>query len=185
MASLGDRVRQRRDELGISQSELARRVGVTPQSIQSLERGRTRTFRQILALAEALEIGVDRLTYGLDARDRPYRQAPNDDLASTLRDFGARVREAREQLGLGQAAAARGIMRPAEWRDLEQGRHFPDPVALDLMCGRLQQSLDWLVRGIVIASGEIPKAHQQPATLHSGQTQFQRATTRTRRDAKD
>ncbi|PMK03336.1 LexA family transcriptional regulator [Vibrio sp. 10N.261.55.A7] len=52
--SLADRVKQRRKELGLSQAELAEKVGVAQQSIHKIEDGRTSKPRNIVQLAEAL-----------------------------------------------------------------------------------------------------------------------------------
>jgi phage repressor protein C with HTH and peptisase S24 domain len=56
MAVNPERIRALREALGLSQSELARRVGVTPQAIQQLEDGKVRDPRYIVALAEILRV---------------------------------------------------------------------------------------------------------------------------------
>jgi transcriptional regulator with XRE-family HTH domain len=54
MSTIGDRVRERRTELRMSQYELADLVGVTQPTIVDLERGRSKSTRFILELADAL-----------------------------------------------------------------------------------------------------------------------------------
>jgi len=54
MDRLGTRIKVAREALGLSQEELAKRVGVRQQTIQELEAGRSRTTRHIHKLAEAL-----------------------------------------------------------------------------------------------------------------------------------
>jgi len=56
MAVNPDTLRELREALGLSQSALARRVGVTPQAIQQLEDGKVRDPRYIVALAEVLGV---------------------------------------------------------------------------------------------------------------------------------
>jgi len=56
MAVNPETVRELREALGLSQSALARRIGVTPQAIQQLEDGKVRDPRYIVALAEVLGV---------------------------------------------------------------------------------------------------------------------------------
>lgn len=55
MSVMGDRVRAAREALGLSQSELARRVGVTPQAVQAIEAGTVKTSRHIHRIAHVLQ----------------------------------------------------------------------------------------------------------------------------------
>ncbi|AUI88128.1 LexA family transcriptional repressor [Vibrio azureus] len=66
--SFADRVKQRRKELNLSQSELAERVGVAQQSIHKIEDGRTLKPRNILQLASALKCSALWLQ-GLEPQD--------------------------------------------------------------------------------------------------------------------
>lgn len=72
MAVDPETIRQLREALGLSQSELARRIGVTPQAIQQLEDGKVRDPRYILALADAL--GVPPAALGKAGAVRPPRE---------------------------------------------------------------------------------------------------------------
>lgn len=73
-------VRELREALGLSQSALARRIGVTPQAIQQLEDGRVRDPRYIVALAEVLGVAPTALAgkraEGVSARAFPIRHEP-------------------------------------------------------------------------------------------------------------
>lgn len=71
MAVDPETIRQLREALGLSQSELARRIGVTPQAIQQLEDGKVRDPRYIVALAETLGVAPASLGRGTG----PARQA--------------------------------------------------------------------------------------------------------------
>lgn len=68
MSRIGDRVRARRDELGLSQQDLASRCGVTQQAIAQLEDGTTQRPRYILELSAALEVSPRWLLEGKGAR---------------------------------------------------------------------------------------------------------------------
>jgi transcriptional regulator with XRE-family HTH domain len=65
--ALGSRVRLRRKELGMSQDQLARSVGITFQQVQKYEHGTNRiSFSRLVEIAEALECGVVDLIGNLD-----------------------------------------------------------------------------------------------------------------------
>ncbi|MBB3065582.1 XRE family transcriptional regulator [Limibacillus halophilus] len=54
MTKLAEIVRQRRREIGLSQPQLARRVGVSAQAVQQMEAGEVRRPRYLVELANAL-----------------------------------------------------------------------------------------------------------------------------------
>lgn len=63
---MGERIKQRRMELGISQDELSKRSGLSRVQISNLERGECRNAhgKTVMALALALETTVDWLLFG-------------------------------------------------------------------------------------------------------------------------
>ena len=66
-ADVTNRVRHARDCLGITQQELARRVGVTRQTIGLIERGKYNpTVRLALMLGAELGEGIERLFWLAD-----------------------------------------------------------------------------------------------------------------------
>lgn len=162
---MGQRVKLVRRQKGWSQQRLADEVGCSQQAITSLENGRTRSFRELPELARALEVTAAWLKTGAGEKGIAAKSGRTD-AAEALVEYGQRVGEARSTLRLSVAAAARAIMADEEWRDMERGAHWPDPVQLDLICGRLSQSLDWLVRGIVIAHSERPLQGVERVTIH-------------------
>lgn len=65
--ALGSRVRLRRKELGMSQDQLARAVGITFQQVQKYEHGTNRiSFSRLVEMSEALECSVGDLIGNLD-----------------------------------------------------------------------------------------------------------------------
>lgn len=65
--ALGSRVRLRRKELGFSQDQLARSVGITFQQVQKYEHGTNRiSFSRLVEISEALECSVGDLIGNLD-----------------------------------------------------------------------------------------------------------------------
>ncbi|TXE41401.1 helix-turn-helix domain-containing protein [Serratia marcescens] len=68
--SIGVRVKHRRDSLGLTQGQLAEKIGTSQQAIEQLEAGKTKRPRYLPELAKALEVTIDWL---LDGKDTAYR----------------------------------------------------------------------------------------------------------------
>ena len=62
MSILGDRCRQRREEMGLSQTGLGKLCGVTQQAIGRLEDGTTKRPKFLYELSKALQRSVEWLT---------------------------------------------------------------------------------------------------------------------------
>jgi transcriptional regulator with XRE-family HTH domain len=72
MSTLKDRLRRIREELGLSQSELAARCGLSIDSIQNWEQGRTQPrLPALMQLAACLGVSLDTLVTG--PKRRPGR----------------------------------------------------------------------------------------------------------------
>jgi phage repressor protein C with HTH and peptisase S24 domain len=85
MAGIGDRVRARREELGLSQAELAARCGVSQQAVEQLENGKTQRPRYILELSTALDVSPQWLLEGKGVRlAMPDQLAPQRAVAHTF-----------------------------------------------------------------------------------------------------
>jgi transcriptional regulator with XRE-family HTH domain len=65
---LADRIRDRCAALGISQAELARRVGIKPQQITEIITAKTAKSKHLPRIAEELGVGVEWLTTGNEQR---------------------------------------------------------------------------------------------------------------------
>ena len=68
--TLGDRIRQARERVGLSQIELARRIGLSKNAMNSIEAGDAdpRASR-IVAIAQVLGVSTDALLLGTPATD--------------------------------------------------------------------------------------------------------------------
>ncbi len=64
MPSLGERLRARRSELGLSQAELATAAGMSQQGVVSIEGGDVQRPRRLMELADVLQVSVDWLLNG-------------------------------------------------------------------------------------------------------------------------
>ena len=70
--TLGDRIRQAREQAGISQAELARRIGISKNAMNTIEGGQSDPrVSRIVAIALVLGVSTDTL---LDIQEKP--QAP-------------------------------------------------------------------------------------------------------------
>lgn len=85
MALLSDRVRERREELGYTQEQLAEIAGVGQSSVARIESGETANPRAdtLTALAHALKVSPSWL-HGFEAADPPAPEPANQTAPSTV-----------------------------------------------------------------------------------------------------
>lgn len=71
-ARIGSEIRQRREGLGLSQAQLAEKIGVGRTSITMMERGAQAILvHQLLSIARALKIPPGKLVEGVDVCEPP------------------------------------------------------------------------------------------------------------------
>ena len=65
--TLGERIRQERTQRGMTQAELARRIGVSKNTINMIEESKIANprFSRVLAIARQLGISLDALVHGV------------------------------------------------------------------------------------------------------------------------
>ncbi|MEO7467376.1 MAG: helix-turn-helix transcriptional regulator [Sphingobium limneticum] len=83
--NLGSRIEERLAAVGISQAELARRVGVRQSTVNSLIRGDSRTSRSLIKIARELRTTAAYLTGETDDPDN--ENAPEVSLGSDEREL--------------------------------------------------------------------------------------------------
>ena len=66
--TISQRVKQRRTEIGLTQSEVAELAGITQQSFQQIEAGETKRPRHLLEIAQALKCSADWLMFGSEPK---------------------------------------------------------------------------------------------------------------------
>ncbi len=116
MTFIGKRVKERREELGMSQSVLAKRIGVSGPSLSQLESGKIKRSRRLNKLAAALKVTPEWLENGA-ADERPAtpagasvaKPAAPAKANGAARNGSARARRAETAHGV-----SRKIMRLAE-----------------------------------------------------------------------
>jgi phage repressor protein C with HTH and peptisase S24 domain len=82
MPSLGERLKARRTELGLSQAELAASAGMSQQGVVSIEGGDVQRPRRLIELAEVLQVSVDWL---LNGTGKPGAARPGDRAPASVR----------------------------------------------------------------------------------------------------
>lgn len=105
---LGERIERRRKEIGISQAELARRVGIRQSTLNSLIKGNSRTSRSLIKIAwelkttpaflmgETEDSSIDAACLSLSPQDRGWLDLLHD---LTPRDRAAVLQLARTLAG--------------------------------------------------------------------------------------
>jgi transcriptional regulator with XRE-family HTH domain len=75
--TLGSRIREARDRYGMSQAELARRIGISNTALNQIESGKTQNpgVAYIVAIARVLGVSTDSLLLG-GAEEQPPRPRP-------------------------------------------------------------------------------------------------------------
>jgi len=79
--TIADRVKEKRAELGLTQAELARNVGISQQSLQKIEDGRTQNPRKLLNLSKALNCNPEWLQLGTTSEIRENTSTYRDNIS--------------------------------------------------------------------------------------------------------
>lgn len=107
MKTLAKRLRYCREGAGLSQSALARAVGIKPQAVQLIEAGRVEKPRHLLALATALGVNP---TWLLDGDGPMTAVATGETLARYNANLSAEATELA-RLWMGLSASERDTVR--------------------------------------------------------------------------
>ena len=84
--NLADRVKQRREDLGLSQEQLALQMGYSSRtSINKIENGRPCSQKIIARLADALKVSVPYLMGWEEEKEKPTAQG--DELSEELQEL--------------------------------------------------------------------------------------------------
>lgn len=102
--AMGVRIRRKRQELGITQAQFAKRVGVSTSFYGHIERGtRVPSIDTLVLIANSLNVGIDSLLR--DSLKAPMRLDPTGGMSrkdlGVLRDYLAMQQEALENWDAG------------------------------------------------------------------------------------
>jgi transcriptional regulator with XRE-family HTH domain len=93
MPTVGERIKRRRAELGLTQDELAQKAGISKSFLSDLENGkRSIGAETLLDLGRAMNVSLDFLMTGEESKDRAEKEIPAS-LARFAADQGLSVRE--------------------------------------------------------------------------------------------
>lgn len=85
LEGIGDRLREERIKAGLSQRELARRLGLSASMISQLESGLSKpSVGTLYAIVTELDLSLDRVIRGADFPNGDHAPAPVDDTISPL-----------------------------------------------------------------------------------------------------
>jgi transcriptional regulator with XRE-family HTH domain len=125
MTFIGQRVKARREELGISQTVLAKRIGVSGPSLSQLESGKIKRSRRMSKLAAVLKVSTEWLEGSADGKPA----APAG--AAKAPAVAAKVPVAAKPNGTARvdgAAKTNGAARAAAGRPHARTEAVPDKV---------------------------------------------------------
>ncbi|WP_297445043.1 helix-turn-helix transcriptional regulator [Acidiferrobacter sp.] len=111
MDTLAKRLRYARERMGLTQSELARRVKVRPQAIQFIEAGHVRRPRSVVEIARVLGVNAEWLLLGegeVDVAIREPRAGYEGNV--TLSDEAVAVARLWMELPQSQRAAMKEVL---------------------------------------------------------------------------
>lgn len=89
--TIAERVKQKRTDLRLTQAELAKRIGISQQSLQKIEDGRTQNPRKLLNLAKALQCDAEWLLLGAASEVRENTSSYTNS-SSTLQPLETHLR---------------------------------------------------------------------------------------------
>ncbi|MGI9335752.1 MAG: helix-turn-helix transcriptional regulator [Gammaproteobacteria bacterium] len=93
MPGLKERVRERRQALGMSQFQLAEKIGVSQERISQLELGKGKSIRHPDALAKALGVSACWLVFGVVQNAETEADPQFIEVARTIERMSARDRQ--------------------------------------------------------------------------------------------
>jgi len=92
MQTLAQRLRYTREAAGLSQSALARAVGIKPQTIQLIEAGKVKRPRHLIEIANALKVSGAWLSGGVALNEiRETRGVYGTDVDGGIKNRGPRL----------------------------------------------------------------------------------------------
>jgi len=131
--ALGSRIRLRRRELGLSQEQLSREVGITFQQVQKYEHGSNRvSFSRLVEIARALSCGVMDLVGDLDTAPRSslfteHMVRLNEPGAAELLEAYSAITSPRHRRAILNLARQLAQSRPASDYGYDEEEPEPEP----------------------------------------------------------
>lgn len=164
--NIGIRIKQRRTELGLKQTQIKEITGISTGNQSDIENGnRYPSALALLALSEALDCSVDWILKGKCSDSKKSKSLPlyerktelsndlsqlnqNEYYEKVMKSIGERIRNRRKELNLTQVMiqSATGISAGA-LSEIENGNRKPSVIIFYILSQVLQCSMDWLATG--------------------------------------
>jgi transcriptional regulator with XRE-family HTH domain len=129
MATVGDRIRERRTKLGWTQDDLASKAGLSKGFLSDVENNKRNVGADsLLDLAEALNVSLDYLMKGEMVRAKEKTLEIPADLAEFASQAGISFRDARQLLGMQQQILAHRSAGKAGAAERFDWAHFYESV---------------------------------------------------------
>lgn len=164
--NIGMRIKQRRTELGLKQTQIKEQTGISSGNQSDIENGKKYpSVNTLLALSEALDCSVDWILKGRYSNSKnengsqmsdkkaelikKYRQLnQNEDEDGAMKSIGERIRNRRKELELTQLdiQSITGISTGA-LSEIENGNRKPSIIIFYILSQVLECSMDWLAAG--------------------------------------
>lgn len=137
MNNIGHRVRALRERLGITQAELAPRIGFVRNYISLVENGREPSHRFIRSLELLEQAPLPNIEHASIVREEPFASTPRGQIKARRKELG---------LSLDDLARLTGYQK-STIRNVEEGHTRPSEKLLKLLSKHLDLPLDELMGG--------------------------------------
>jgi transcriptional regulator with XRE-family HTH domain len=129
MASVGERIRGRRTELGWTQDQLAQKAGISKSFLSDLENGkRSVGANNLLDIARALSVSLDFLMTGTASQDQKSEVPIPASLARFAAEEGLSFRQTLMLLEMQQQIVAHRSIKKKEGLEAVDWRKFYEAV---------------------------------------------------------
>ncbi len=129
MSGVGERIKKRRQELGWTQDQLARKAGISKSFLSDLENGkRSVSANNLLDIARALGVSLDLLMTGAASQDQQTEVPIPASLARFAAEEGLSFRQTLMLLEMQQQIVAHRSAKKKDWLESVDWRKFHEAV---------------------------------------------------------
>lgn len=128
MSSVGDRIKQRRLELGWTQDQLCTKAGLSKSFLSELENGkRSVSAENLLEIARAMNVSLDYLMTGKASQEQTSEVAIPSSLAKFAGEEGLSLRQTlmlldmQKQIVAHRSAKKKDVLEGVDWQRFYEG----------------------------------------------------------------
>lgn len=150
-ASIGQRIKQRRKELGLTQANIREETGISTGNLSEIESANSLpSATAIIQLSKVLQCTTDYILLGKipDLNATESSDSPKEQHISDLNSIGQRIRGRRKALCVTQTQIQKSCgISTGNLSGIETGRYLPSAVTLVGLSNVLDCSIDWILTG--------------------------------------